>query len=391
MTDSLAFALIGMSLVYALTTSVSSSKTMASVRRVSSLRPPRPAVWPRVSVIIAARDEEETIGSALRSRLSEQYPDAEYIVVDDRSTDRTGQIIDAIAVTDPRVRPVHLDSLTPGWLGKVNAMNEGLRLATGDYVLFSDADVHHAPHTLATIIAHCEDKGIDHVAVIPTLWSSTFGLDVFMNVFVRFLLTIVRGWRVADPESRASVGGGNFCLVRRSALERIDGGLAALRLEIGDDVALGQMLKWSGARQALLSARGHVSLAFYRGLPEAIRGFEKNSFAVAGFSVVRQSALLAALLLVELGVFAGLALATSHDLLVLGGVTLAVTVARDLAVARWAGRPTLASLLWPLGVLVLVWSGLRSMVMTLARGGVEWRGTWYSLASLRAGRRLRIT
>lgn len=365
---------------------LASLRAMAAVPLIARLAPADPPRWPRVSVIIPACDEEATIEQALRSRLGEGYPDAEYLVIDDRSTDRTGEIIDRLAAEDPRIVALHVRELPDGWLGKVHALHTAVGRATGEWVLFSDADVHHAPGTLRRVVAHCEQEGVDHVAVFPSVWSSTFWLDGVMNLFLRLLAVGSRAWKVPDPRSRISAGGGNFNLVRRAVLARA-GGLSPLRMEVIDDAALGQMLKWSGARQRVLNARGFVGLWFYRSVRDIVVGMEKNAFAMLGrFDVPRFALALAALSLCELGAWVVLAAGAGWPV-ELAAATLALAALVQVAVARWLGRPLLPTVLGPLGWLVFVFAALRSMVLTLRRGGITWRGTHYPLAALRRGRR----
>lgn len=365
---------------------LASLRAMAAVPLIARLAPADPPRWPRVSVIIPACDEEATIEQALRSRLGEGYPDAEYLVIDDRSTDRTGEIIDRLAAEDPRIVALHVRELPEGWLGKVHALHTAVGRATGEWVLFSDADVHHAPGTLRRVVAHCEQEGVDHVAVFPSVWSSSFWLDGVMNLFLRLLAAGSRAWKVPDPRSRISAGGGNFNLVRRAVLARA-GGLSPLRMEVIDDAALGQMLKWSGARQRVLNARGFVGLWFYRSVRDIVVGMEKNAFAMLGrFDVPRFAIALAALSVCELGAWVVLAAGAGWPA-ALAAATLALAALVQLAVARWLDRPLLPTVLAPLGWLVFVFAALRSMVLTLRRGGITWRGTHYPLAALRRGRR----
>jgi hypothetical protein len=158
-------------------------------------------------------------------------------------------------------------------------------------------------------------------------------------------------------------------------------------MEVIDDAGLGQMLKWSGARQCMLNGRGFVGLWFYRSVREVVLGAEKNAFAMIGrFSVPRFAIALGALSICELGAWAALA-AGAGWVLALAAATLGLAAVVQLAVARWLGRPLLPTLLAPLGWLVFVFAALRSMVLTLRRGGITWRGTHYSLAALRRGRR----
>jgi cellulose synthase/poly-beta-1,6-N-acetylglucosamine synthase-like glycosyltransferase len=376
-------------LLYAIAVASSALGAMRSVPLVSDIAPRPLARWPRVSVVIPACNEGDTIEQALVSRLEEGYPDAEYIVVDDRSTDGTGAIIDRLAARDPRIIALHIEELPDGWLGKVHALHVGVRRATGDFILFSDADIHHEPGTLARIVAHCEEHAIDHVAVLPSIWSSTIALDVFLNSFIRHFVVGARAWKIGDPRSSVSIGGGVFGLVRRSALDRA-GGLAPLALEVCDDIALGQMLKQTGARQALLNARGFVGLHFYRSLPEAVRGMEKNAFALMGYSVLRFSIFASLYTFAELGAFALIAGAHGWPCVV-AATAAAVLLGTQLAVSRWLGRPLLPSLLAPIGIVTMIFGATRSMVMTLVRGGVVWRGTRYPLSVLRRGRRFVLT
>ncbi len=373
-------------LFYAVLITMSAVRAMRSVPLVADMPiPSRTDVLPRVSVIIPACNEAETIEQAVVSRLGEGYPHAEYVIVDDRSTDETGAIVDRLAARDRRVVPLHIHSLPDGWLGKVHALREGVARSRGEWILFSDADIHHEPGTLARIIAHCEEQRIDHVAVLPSIWSSTLALDVVMNAFVRQFVVGARAWKIGDARSRVSIGGGNFNLMRRSALERA-GGLEPLALEVVDDVALGQMLKGAGARQALFNARGFVGLHFYRSLPEAVRGMEKNAFALMGYSVPRFVALAGFFAFAELGAFASLAWGEGLAR-VMAALAITLLVGTHVAVAKWLDRPLLPSLLAPLGIATMIFAATRSMVLTLARGGVRWRGTHYPLEALRRGRR----
>jgi GT2 family glycosyltransferase len=373
------------SAVYWSLTAVAAVLLRRGVPVLGRLAPPAPVRWPRVSVVIPACNEAAAIETALRSRLGEGYPNAEYIVVDDRSTDGTGEIIDRLAREDARVVAVHVRELPPGWLGKVHAMHVAMERATGEYVLFSDADIHHERGTLDKVVAHCEQHAIDHVAAFPTVWSSGFWVDTVMTTFLRILSVASRAWKVADPRSRISIGGGTFNLVRRAALERV-GGLAPLAMEVVDDAALGQLLKWSGARSCVVNARGFVALAYYTSVREAVLGMEKNAFAAIGrFDVARFAIALGALCTLELAAPFALVLGGAP---VVAGAAIGLAFVAQLAIARWLDRPLASALLAPFGVAVFAFGGLRSMILTLVRGGIDWRGTHYPLAELREGRRL---
>ncbi|MRR12811.1 glycosyltransferase, partial [bacterium] len=117
---------------------------LSRLRTVSRTAPPEPTTWPTVSAIVPARDEERSIASALRSRLSDDYPALQVVVVDDRSQDTTPALIAEIAALDDRIVPVRIEELPTGWLGKTHALARGVEAATGEWLLVSDADVHMA-------------------------------------------------------------------------------------------------------------------------------------------------------------------------------------------------------------------------------------------------------
>jgi len=214
--------------------------------------------WPKVSLIIPACNEAGTLAAALASRLADNYPALEIVVVNDRSTDATGAIADEAAARDPRVRVIHLDALPEGWLGKLHAMQRGAAIASGEYLLLSDADTHWQPGTLRRVIARCEAGRLDHLAVAPTFWSSGLVLDAATAALTRMLMMAGRPWSVPDPESRAAFGVGAFNLVRSSSFART-GGFEYLRLEVADDVAIAAMMKQHGGRSEVL--RGGVGIS----------------------------------------------------------------------------------------------------------------------------------
>ena len=134
-----------------------------------------PSSWPTLSVVVPARDEAHTIEPAVASLLAQDYPNLQVVLVDDRSTDETGTIIDRLAAKDSRVAAVHVRELPDGWLGKVHALQRGVERASGDFILFTDADIHFAPGVLRRAIAWSEAERLDHLAVLaevtsPSIW-----------------------------------------------------------------------------------------------------------------------------------------------------------------------------------------------------------------------------
>jgi len=346
-----------------------------------------PARWPRVSLLVPARNEIETLGPAMRSRLAEGYPALEVVLVDDRSTDGTSALVDTLAAEDDRVRALHVTSLPPGWLGKLHAMREGLQLATGEWILFSDADVHLAPGTIERAVSFAEAHRLDHLSILPELLPATWLVDAALASFTRTGLVMGRVWLVSDPRSKVGGSVGAFGLVRRSALARSPG-LEHLRLEVADDLALGQMLKASGSRSAVVNGRELVTLHWYRTVAELARGTEK-AVALFDHRVLPALAWVVTLSALELGPFLIALLAPFPLVRWLGLAAAALLLGSTLWLCRSAGQRALAALLSPLGVVVNGVLLLRAAVLGKLRGGLQWRTTLYSPDELRAGQRVR--
>jgi len=367
-------------------------RTIGQVPVLERLRPDEPQHWPKLSVIIPACNEAEHIEAATRSRLNDGYPNLEVILIDDRSDDGTGEIIDRLAEADDRVRALHISELPEGWLGKVHALNRGVEAATGDWLLFSDADVHIEPHTLSRSVAYCLERKLDLLAVLPEFWPRTFLLACAFAFFVRQICLAGRMWAVDNPHSRAFVGVGAYMLLRREALEQT-GGFEELRLTVVDDMGLAQMLKESGAQCAVANGRRQVGLHFYGGLAEAVQGPEKSVLVSFGFSYVRLVAVMLVMVLCDLSpaiaLVAGIALGTP----ILWGLGLAMgalALFSSLAVNRWLRMRLVPAVFFPIGLLVSVFAVARAAVLAAWRGGHVWRGVLYPNDVLRAGNRLRF-
>jgi glycosyltransferase involved in cell wall biosynthesis len=351
--------------------------------------PPPPPRWPRLSIVIPACNEADTLEQALTTLRAQTYPELEIILVDDRSTDGTGAIIDRLAAADPRIRAVHITSLPDGWLGKVHALEVGTRAATGELLLYTDADVHFAPGALELAVALVEHERLDHLSLLPDARAEGFFEDTLLAVFGALFLRITRAASVGRAGSDAYAGVGAFNLVRRSAFERTEG-FRWLRMEVVDDVGLGLLMQRSGARAAFLIGHGVIALRWYPGVAAMARGFEKNMFGfTARWSYARMALGVAATWLMIPAPF--VALFSHEPLLFALGASCFVTLACSaMLLGRRAGRRVGPLLLFPLGQLVASLLILRSAIACWRHHGVIWRGTAYPLEALRSGQRVRI-
>jgi glycosyltransferase involved in cell wall biosynthesis len=359
--------------------------------RLSRLGAPEPARWPKVSVVVPGCNEADKVEAAARTLLAEDYPDLEIILVDDRSTDDTGAVMDRVAAGDPRARVIHIKELPAGWLGKVHALDTGLKASSGEFVLFTDADVHFEPGTIRLAVAHCVAANVDHLSALPNLYPTNVLLDAAISATIRQVMVFVRAWAVSDPKSRAYAGIGAFNLVRRVAFDDTPG-FEWLRLETGDDIGLGLLMKRHGKSSMVVTAFDRVALHWYRSFREAAHGSEKGWASALRFSLVRSAFSAIFALAVELApvllpllllggpVFAGF----------LGIAVLGLYLIASAAIWNWVGgRPwphLLSALTAPILVALLVrcaWLGWR-------RGGVLWRGTLYPDEALRPGQRVKF-
>ena len=374
------------------------------LRFFEDLAAPEPSKWPLLSIVIAACDEEETIAPALQSLILEDYPNLEIIVVNDRSKDGTGEVLAAMAETDSRIQQVHISELPAGWLGKVNALHQGVHAAKGEYILFTDADIHFSKGMLRKAMSYAICNHLDHFVILPKPTTNSFLFDVVLNAFgVAFVLG-TRVHKIETSNPKAFIGCGAFNLVRHSAFTQTEG-FPWLKMEVADDVALGLMMKRAGGKASFAITRVALSVTWYPSLGAMFKGLEKNSYAVAShFSPVR---MLAQVLFIWAWVLAPfLSFLPGHlKGLWLGGTMVGIgwiasaffSWIRVRRLSLRYGEPIgtsqsstfLSNLLAPLGHFILSLILLRAGLMCMWRGGIYWRGTFYATRDLKAGQRLR--
>jgi len=359
---------------------------LTRLRTVALLDAPDPAKWPSISAIVPARDEARAIGEEVRSRLEDGYPELQVIVVDDRSTDATGQVADELAAQDDRVVAVHIEDLPEGWLGKTHALARGIEHATGEWLLVSDADVHFAPGGLRKAMAYCEHNELDFLALVPEFRSS-FVVDVIWTVFMRVLGMFMDPAAVRDPGSKTAMGSGAFMLARRSVFDRTPG-YEYLRMETTDDIALGMMMKNAGGRCDFANGYGIASIVIYRNLGEFFRGIEKNAGALARAPFLAVAAGMLVSAYFEFSPF--IAMASGVAWAVWLGAIAALVATLAAAAGLWTNtRTVLPALLWPVGWLIMAGGVLRAAWLFHVRGGLMWRDTFHSKDELLAGQRFR--
>ena len=350
---------------------------------LAALPPIEPAGgWPRLAVLFAARNEAAGVERATRSLLDQDYPGLNVIAVDDRSTDATGTILDALAATDPRLRVVHVRTLPGGWLGKNHALQVASEASEAEWLLFTDADVVFAPQALRRSVSYAVTAKIDHLVVAPQTVTEDEGERVFLAMFCMLFAVRVPPWKVADPRSKAALGVGAFNLVRTDAFRAI-GGLRRLALSVDDDLKLGVALKFAGYRPGLVLGRDVVSVRWQVGLGGMIRGMEKNFFAACDFRLSQVAAVILVLFGLGIAPYVGLFVGPLWS----RSLALAAILLLTMCLAPLQGQNGIHwyhALILPVGAVACLIALLRSVWCTLCRGGVRWRDHFYPLDELRA-------
>lgn len=341
---------------------------------------------PRVSIIVPARNEEADIEDTLTRLLALDYANYEVIAVDDRSTDRTGELMEKVAASASahgRLKVIHVQELPAGWLGKTHAMWTAGNQATGDWLLFTDADVLFRPDSLRRALAYAEAQKAGHVVLFPQMIMKHPGECMMIAFFQTLFVFGHRPWKVADPKAKDHIGVGAFNLIRRSVYEAV-GSYERLRMEVLDDMKLGKVVKAGGHAQRNVFGDDLISIHWAKGSLGVMRNLTKNSFAVLSFQWPRTIATCFALAFLNIFPFIGIWL--TH-----GWARLPYGVALFSMFAIYAGMSLRSSippyyfLLHPVSSTLFVYTILSSMFLTYRRNGVEWRGTVYSLEELRKG------
>ncbi len=355
-----------------------------SIKFLRDLPPPARPPFHKVTVIIPARNEERNVEEALKSVLGQDYGDLEVIVVNDRSTDQTGAILDRMASASPAFRVVHVKELPPGWLGKTYAVNRGAQEASGDLLLFTDADVVMRPSAVSRAVGYMREHQLDHLAIAPDVSMPGVLLQVFVGAFGILFSLYARPWKAKDPKSKWCIGIGAFNLVRTDVYRAV-GTHQRIAMRPDDDIKLGRLIKKHGYRQEFLFGTQMLHVEWYASVRELVDGLTKNAFAGVNYRVSAIVGASIAQLLLNVWPFLGVFLTHGatwviNVVVVLVILALCRDTARFLTVVPWHGIG------FPIATLLFIYIMWRSMLTALLHGGIDWRGTRYPLAELRANK-----
>lgn len=359
---------------------------LIGAKKIKNLKDIKPlednAVLPKVSIVFAALNEEQTIGPALQSLLEIDYDNLEIIAINDRSTDSTGEILEDLSRENTRLEVYHLQDCPHRWLGKNHALQYGAAKAQGEYILFTDADVHMEQNILRHVISYMEKQKLDFFTLLFEAKTRNLFLNVIMLEIFGFLGWRYKPWKAKDPKSNRYIGAGAFNLVKREVYRK-NGGHTKISLSPIDDMMLGKLLKKNGAKQDCLFGQDFIHVEWYSNLKDMIKGLEKNSYALFNYNFLYF--LITALLSICLGIIPfWLAIWTSGILRILGITMVVLRLMVFVVFLRRLAINPLYSLYGLLSNYLIVFILFRNVLLTLVKGGMQWRGTFYSLKELKA-------
>src|SRR5258708_11453745 len=339
---------------------------------IKDFAPAPDANCPRISLIFAARNEEEKLPAALATLAAIDYPNLEIIGVDDRSQDSTANILDNFAWKHEGLRVVHVQEVPAGWLGKTHALQKGYECSTGNWLLFTDADVRFAQDAVRRAVTVVKARSLDHLTLFGEVEMVGFWEKALITFFGLAFHIATDPYRVSNPSSWTYVGIGAFQLVKRSAYEAA-GTHRRLAMEVVDDMKLGKIVKRAGFRSSVGVAQDGVVIRWHAGLGNLVRGVTKNFFAALGYNAALVLLACTAMLLLNLAPFVTV-FAAHGWIRILAAIAVATSLTLHIGVNVVMRVSPLYALTHPIGAMLFCYMLLRSTAVPLWHGGGTGRG-----------------
>ena len=336
---------------------------------------------PSIAIIIAVRNEEADLAKALSSVCNLDYSNYRLILINDRSTDRTPQILEHFARRFSHVTVIHIDELPRNWMGKSHALYKGCKKSEEEWLLFTDADVVFRPDTLSKAVNYSIEQQLDHLVVLPFIHSRS---AVFNSVLATFKIMFdlqYRPWAAKNPHSRASIGIGAFNLVKKTAYEA-SGTHLRFSLHPNDDLQLGECLKASGFKQDVLYGDNQIQYEWYQSLNAFINGLMKNAFSSVRYSFAKAAinsvgAIMLFVLPVPVLLLSNVPAQQYMGIIILLS-QLTLFMLKPALHARWWYIPVI-----PFAAAVISYIMLKSAILTIWQKGIYWRENFYPLSELK--------
>lgn len=238
--------------------------------------PPQPNA-PMISVCVPARNEERNIRACVENLLAQDHPNFEVIVLDDRSTDETHNILRQMAATSDQLQVISGSDLPAGWAGKPHALYQAAAAARGEWLCFVDADTFLTPNNLSACYAKAVETKADMFTIMTFQILGSFWEKVVMPLVMTALSVGFSPRKVNDPKRKDAIANGQFIMIKRSVYEAI-GGHESVKDQIVEDKAISEQVKWNGYRLIVADGSGVASTHMYTSLPEMWEGWTKNIY-----------------------------------------------------------------------------------------------------------------
>lgn len=357
---------------------------LRSMTKLSEIFPLGKDGHPLVSIIVPACNEEENVEQAMRTLLSQDYEHFEVIAVNDRSTDKTGEILDGISSEDKRLRVIHINKLPQGWMGKIHALHRGAKEAGGEYLLFTDGDIMMERTTLSRALNRMISDHLGHLTMLFKNSSPGWLLNSLILDAGSGLCQMLRPWLAKNEKSWFFVGVGAFNMVKKEVYEAI-GGHYSIKMQPIDDIMLGKIIKEKGYKQECLLGYDMVTVPWYSSVGHMVDGLMKNVLGIINYRFILVPVLISVLFCSNILPLWGMLFLAGVPQKLFGIVVLVKIVAfykgtRMLDISSLCVWGTFIS---PYITMYII---IRATFKNARDGGIMWRGTFYSLKELRRNR-----
>jgi chlorobactene glucosyltransferase len=348
-----------------------------------------PRGLPRVSVLVAGRNEEGCFELCLRSLLRQDYPNLEIIAINDRSTDATGEILDQLELEfSDQLQVIHIENLPSGWFGKTHAMHVGSQSASGDWLLYVDADCElQSDAGISLAVQEAQRRGADLVSLTPHFVLNTFWEHLTVPVCSSVMMVWFQPSRVNNPKLRTSYANGAFLMISRHSYDAL-GGWCRFRAQISEDIAMGRAAKSSGLKVVVLQNVGIYQTCMYESIRASWHGWSRIFYGALPRKalVLSVTRLILCSIIPTWALFGWLAVASWNGTVVSGWngtltATATAIVMQQIYMAmifRVVGGRLLWSLTAPLGQLVSVGMLVRAILNHLGMATTQWSGAVFS-------------
>lgn len=338
---------------------------------------------PFVSVLIPARNEEDIIEQCIRSICNQSYSQYEVIVLNDHSTDKTGEILHRLSLEFPQLSIIDGGVLPSHWIGKPHACHQLAMKAKGEYVLFTDADTFHDSSSIESLMKFAVTNNIDMLSAVPKQELKLFWEHVAVPfIHTLYLTYLPHDLILKNPNPQFAAANGQALLFKRESYQLI-GGHTSVANSIAEDIDLAIRIKSFGMRLCHASASEIISCRMYRSSRDVFTGFSKNAFATMHFDMHKLLFFVSHLFITYVFPFIGLCigLLLNNPLIILfNGLSIILSMSLRFIIAMYFGYPLWHSFLHALTASTFIVFAINSALWSKKKNGTEWKGRTYSLS-----------